>query len=70
MHFFYSNFTHARSMFLFARHADGFIYTPQCIFKHAFQIDHGQYGAVSLDSFGFIVLGMAPKAMGNGRFQY
>lgn len=39
-----------------------------CTFAMAFQIDHGQYGAVSLDSLGFIVLGMTPEAMGKGNW--
>src|SRR5881296_1330738 len=39
-----------------------------CTFAMAFQIDRGSYGAVSLDSLGFIVLGFTPEAMGNGNW--
>jgi len=36
----------------------------------AFQIERGQYqyGAVSLDGLGFIVLGLTPEAMGKGNW--
>jgi hypothetical protein len=34
----------------------------------AFQIDRGQYEAVSLDGLGFIVLGLTPEAMGKGNW--
>jgi len=34
----------------------------------AFQIDRGSYGALSLDSLGFIVLGLTPEAMGKGNW--
>lgn len=39
-----------------------------CTFAMAFQIDHGRYGAVSLDDLGFIVLGLTPEAMGMGNW--
>src|SRR5438094_9160717 len=39
-----------------------------CTFAMAFQIDRGQYGAVSLDGLGFIVLGLTPEAMGKGNW--
>jgi len=39
-----------------------------CTFAMAFQIDHGSYGAVSLDGLGFIVLGFTPEAMGKGNW--
>jgi hypothetical protein len=34
----------------------------------AFQIDRGSYGTLSLDSLGFIVLGLTPEAMGKGNW--
>ena len=39
-----------------------------CTFAMAFQIEHGRYGAVSLDGLGFIVLGLTPEAMGKGNW--
>jgi hypothetical protein len=39
-----------------------------CTFAMAFQIEHGRYGAVSLDGLGFIVLGFTPEAMGKGNW--
>src|SRR6185436_9659512 len=39
-----------------------------CAFAMAFQIDHGSYGAVSLDGLGFILLGFTPEAMGKGNW--
>src|SRR5439155_13447602 len=39
-----------------------------CTFAMAFQIDRGSYGALSLDSLGFIVLGLTPEAMGKGNW--
>jgi hypothetical protein len=39
-----------------------------CTFAMAFQVDRGNYGTVSLDGFGFIVLGLTPEAMGNGNW--
>jgi hypothetical protein len=39
-----------------------------CLFAMAFQIEHGTYGAVSLDGLGFIVLGLTPEAMGKGNW--
>lgn len=39
-----------------------------CTFAMAFQIEHGSYGAVSLDGLGFIVLGLTPEAMGKGNW--
>jgi hypothetical protein len=34
----------------------------------AFQIEHGNYGTVSLDGLGFIVLGLTPEEMGKGNW--
>lgn len=39
-----------------------------CTFAMAFQVDRGNYGAVSLDSLGFIVLGWTPEEMGKGNW--
>ena len=39
-----------------------------CQFAMAFQIEHGTYGAVSLDGLGFIVLGLTPEEMGKGNW--
>lgn len=39
-----------------------------CTFAMAFQVDRGNYGAVSLDGLGFIVLGLTPEAMGKGNW--
>lgn len=39
-----------------------------CTFAMAFQIDRGQYEAVSLDDLGFIILGLTPEAMGKGNW--
>jgi len=39
-----------------------------CTFAMAFQIDRGNYGVVSLDSLGFIVIGWTPEAMGQGNW--
>lgn len=39
-----------------------------CTFAMAFQIERGQFGAVSLDGLGFIVLGLTPEAMGKGNW--
>jgi hypothetical protein len=39
-----------------------------CTFAMAFKVDHGNYGTVSLDSLGFIVLGWTPEAMGKGNW--
>jgi hypothetical protein len=39
-----------------------------CAFAMAFQIDRGQYEAVSLDGLGFIVVGLTPEAMGKGNW--
>ncbi|HXT68267.1 MAG TPA: DUF1326 domain-containing protein [Vicinamibacterales bacterium] len=39
-----------------------------CQFAMAFQIEHGTFGAVSLDGLGFIVLGMTPEEMGKGNW--
>lgn len=39
-----------------------------CTFAMAFQIEHGSFGAVSLDGLGFIVLGSTPEAMGKGNW--
>jgi hypothetical protein len=39
-----------------------------CTFAMAFQVDRGNYGAVSLDGLGFIVLGFTPEAMGKGNW--
>ena len=37
-----------------------------CTFAMAFQIDHGNYGAVPLDGLAFVVLGFTPGAMVKG----
>lgn len=39
-----------------------------CTFAMAFRIDRGGYGDLSLDSLGFIVLGLTPEAMGQGNW--
>ena len=39
-----------------------------CEFAMAFQIERGQYGTVSLDGLGFIILGLTPGEMGNGNW--
>jgi hypothetical protein len=39
-----------------------------CTFAMAFQIERGMFGSVSLDGFGFIVLGFTPEAMGKGNW--
>jgi hypothetical protein len=39
-----------------------------CTFAMGFQIERGNYDAVTLDGLGFIVLGMTPEAMGNGNW--
>ena len=39
-----------------------------CRFAMAFQIDRGNYGQVSLDGLGFIVLALTPEAMGKGNW--
>jgi hypothetical protein len=39
-----------------------------CTFAMAFQVDRGNYGSVSLDGLGFIVLGFTPEAMGTGNW--
>lgn len=39
-----------------------------CTFAMAFQIDRGNYGAVSLDGLGFIILGFTPEAMVKGNW--
>ena len=39
-----------------------------CTFVLAFQMERGQYGSVSLDGLGFIVLGLTPGPMGNGNW--
>jgi DNA-binding NarL/FixJ family response regulator len=39
-----------------------------CTFAMGFQIERGNYGAVSLDGLGFIVLGLTPEAMGKGNW--
>ena len=39
-----------------------------CAFAMAFQIERGDYGSVSLDGLGFIVLGLTPEAMGKGNW--
>jgi hypothetical protein len=35
-----------------------------CTFAMAFQVERGRYGAVPLDSLGFVVIGSTPGAMG------
>jgi hypothetical protein len=39
-----------------------------CLFAMAFQIERGNYGAVTLDGLGFIVLGTTPEAMAKGNW--
>ena len=39
-----------------------------CTFAMAFQIERGNYGPVSLDGLGFIILGLTPEAMGKGNW--
>ncbi|QAU34902.1 DUF1326 domain-containing protein [Janthinobacterium sp. 17J80-10] len=39
-----------------------------CNFAMAFQIEHGKYGALTLDGLGFIVLGHTPAEMGEGNW--
>ena len=39
-----------------------------CTFAMAFQIERGKYGAVSLDSLGFVILGFTPEEMGKGNW--
>jgi len=39
-----------------------------CTFAMAFQIERGNFGSVSLDGLGFIVLGLTPEAMGKGNW--
>jgi hypothetical protein len=39
-----------------------------CTFAMAFQIEHGNYGALPLDGLGFIVLGLTPGAMAEGNW--
>jgi len=40
-----------------------------CTVVMAFQVERGQFGDVSLDNLGFLVLAMTPEAMGNGNWQ-
>ncbi|MBK5296428.1 MAG: DUF1326 domain-containing protein [Vicinamibacteria bacterium] len=39
-----------------------------CTFAMAFQVDRGNFGTVSLDGLGFIVVGFTPGAMGKGNW--
>src|ERR1051326_7727413 len=39
-----------------------------CSFAMAFQIERGNYGSVSLDGLGFVVLGFTPEAMAKGNW--
>ena len=39
-----------------------------CTFAMAMQIERGNYGNVSLNGLGFIVLGLTPEAMGKGNW--
>lgn len=39
-----------------------------CAFAMAFHIEHGEYGAVSLDGLGFAILGRTPEEMGKGNW--
>lgn len=39
-----------------------------CNFAMAFQIEHGKFGALTLDGLGFIVLGHTPEEMGKGNW--
>ena len=39
-----------------------------CTFAMAMQIERGDYGDVSLNGLGFIILGLTPEAMGKGNW--
>jgi hypothetical protein len=39
-----------------------------CTFAMAFEIDKGNFGSVSLDGLGFVVVGRTPEAMGKGNW--
>jgi len=39
-----------------------------CTFVMAFQVDRGNYGSVSLDGLGFVLIGFTPEAMGKGNW--
>jgi hypothetical protein len=39
-----------------------------CTFAMAFQVERGNFGTVSLDGLGFIVVGFTPEAMGKGNW--
>jgi hypothetical protein len=39
-----------------------------CTFAMAFKVDRGNYGTVSLDGLGFILLGFTPQEMGKGNW--
>ncbi len=39
-----------------------------CTFAMAFQIERGDYGGLSLDGLGFILLGLTPQEMGKGNW--
>ncbi|HEX6137829.1 MAG TPA: DUF1326 domain-containing protein [Casimicrobiaceae bacterium] len=39
-----------------------------CTFAMAFQVERGNYGALSLDGLGFVVLGRTPEAMDKGNW--
>jgi hypothetical protein len=39
-----------------------------CTLAMAFQVERGNYGTVSLDGLGFIILGVTPEAMGKGNW--
>ena len=39
-----------------------------CTFAMGFQIERGNYGGVSLDGLGFMVLGLTPQEMGKGNW--
>ena len=51
-----------------ARPACGPAHQRRLQFAMAFQIERGDFGAVSLNGLGFIVLGLTPDAMGKGNW--
>ena len=49
----------------------GLMVTPtkgSCTFAMAYSIERGNYGAVSLDGLGFLVIGFTPEAMARGNW--
>lgn len=39
-----------------------------CVFAMSFKIDRGQFGDVTLDGLGFVIIGMTPEEMGKGNW--